>query len=84
MEKEKKKHLKKKKMSGVVNSVKMKDTAVVVVTRYFKHPRYGKYVKTQKRYKADDKGNKTSVGEKVIIEEVKPISKDKRFKIVRL
>ncbi len=82
MKKEQKENLKKKKMSGVIDSVKMKDTAVVVVSRYYKHPRYKKFVKTQKRYKAHDRGNKFSVGDKVVIEEVKPISKDKKFKIV--
>ncbi len=77
------KSTKKKRFSGEVVSVGMKDTAVVVVSRYFKHPRYGKYIKTRKRYKAHDKGNTVSVGDKVVIEETKPVSKDKHFKIVK-
>ncbi len=74
---------KKKRFSGEVVSTGMKDTAVVVVSRYSKHPRYGKYIKTKKRYKAHDKGNTTSVGDKVVIEETRPVSKDKCFKIVK-
>ena len=73
---------KKKRLSGVVVSTKSKDTVVVEVTRYFRHPRYGKFVKAQKRYKAHDEGNTKTEGEKVEIEEVRPISKDKRFAIV--
>ncbi|MFP4539583.1 MAG: 30S ribosomal protein S17 [Candidatus Paceibacterota bacterium] len=74
---------KRKKLSGVVDSVKMTDTAVVVVSSYYRHPRYGKFIKTQKRYKAHNENNTAKVGDEVIIEETKPISKDKRFKIVK-
>lgn len=73
----------KKKLIGVVVSTKMKDTVVVLVSSYSKHPKYGKYVKKHKKYKAHDKGNVSSVGEKVTIEETTPISKDKKFIIVR-
>lgn len=83
MIKKEEKKLKNKRFSGKVSSTKMKDTAVVVVSRYEKHPRYGKFMKTEKSYKAHDKGNTVAVGEKVIIEETKPISKDKHFKIVK-
>jgi len=69
-------------MSGVVVSDKMKDTAVVSVGRFIKHPKYGKYYKTSKKYKAHDVGNTKKIGEKVIIEECRPISKDKHFRIV--
>jgi len=69
-------------LSGVVVSDKMKDTVVVSVTRYVKHPKYKKYVKQVKRFKAHDEGNAKHVGDKVSIEETKPISKDKRFKVV--
>ncbi len=74
-------NIKKKSFTGVVTSTAMKDTAVVTVSRYFKHPRYGKYVKAEKRYKAHDEGNSKQVGDKVVIEETKPISKDKRFRV---
>lgn len=84
MIKKEEKILKNKRFSGKVSSTKMKDTAVVVVSRYSKHPRYGKFMKTEKNYKAHDKGNTVSVGDRVVIEESKPISKEKRFKIVKL
>lgn len=70
-------------LRGVVVSDKMTDTAVVEVRSYSKHPKYGKFVKAKKRYKADDKGNSVKVGDKVEIIETRPISKDKHFKIVK-
>lgn len=70
-------------LSGVVVSDKMKDTIVVEVVRYFKHPKYGKFITTNKRYKAHDAGNTTKVGDKVEITECKPISKQKRFMLVK-
>jgi small subunit ribosomal protein S17 len=70
-------------LKGTVASTKMKDTIVVVVTRYFKHPRYGKFLSTRKRFKAHDEGNKCVEGETVLIRECRPISKDKRFTVVR-
>jgi small subunit ribosomal protein S17 len=69
-------------LSGVVVSNKMKDTVVVKVNRYFKHPKYQKYIMKSKRYAADDPGNTQAVGAKVLIEECRPISKTKRFRIV--
>jgi small subunit ribosomal protein S17 len=72
----------KKTLTGVVVSDKMKDTIVVSVNRFEKHPKYGKYIKISKKYKADDKGNTKKIGEKVTIEETRPISKDKHFKVV--
>jgi small subunit ribosomal protein S17 len=69
-------------LSGVVMSDKMKDTIVVRVERFVKHPKYGKYLKHAKRYKAHDPGNQHKIGEKVQIEECRPISKDKHFKVV--
>ncbi len=68
--------------SGKIVSIKMKDTAVVLVERYTKHPKYGKFLKRQKKFKAHDAGNKHQLGEIVEIVETRPISKDKRFKIV--
>lgn len=67
---------------GTVVSNKMKDTVVVLVERYEKHPKYGKFVKHKKRFKAHDVGNAKKVGEKVNIRETKPISKDKHFVVV--
>ncbi len=73
---------KKRVLSGVVVSDKMQDTAVVKVVRFVKHPKYGKFVKVSKKFKADDKGNKVKIGDLVSIEECRPISKDKHFKII--
>ena len=66
-------------LSGVVVSDKMKDTVVVEVQRYNKHPKYGKFIKSKKKYKAHDAGNTQKIGDKVEIIETRPISKDKRF-----
>lgn len=68
--------------SGVVFSDKMKDTVVVKVERYVKIPKYQKFVTRSKKYKAHDAGNTKKIGDKVQIEECRPISKDKRFKII--
>ena len=73
---------KKRRLTGVVKSDKMKDTIVVEVMRYEKHPKYEKFLKLKKRYKVDDKGNTKKIGDTVEIEECRPISKDKRFKVV--
>jgi len=74
---------KSKTLRGVVVSDKMKDTVVVQVSRYTKHPTYGKFVNINKKYKAHDLGNTKKIGDKVEIEEVRPISKDKRFRVVK-
>lgn len=71
-----------KTLSGTVVSDKMKDTIVVLVERYQKHPKYGKFIKSRKKYKAHDLGNTKSMGEKVRIVESKPISKDKHFVVI--
>ncbi len=69
-------------LQGTVVSTKMKDTVVVVVERYEKHAKYGKFVKMRKKFKAHDAGNTKAMGEKVSIRETKPISKDKHFVVV--
>jgi small subunit ribosomal protein S17 len=71
-------------LSGVVTSDKMKDTVVVEVTRFVKHPKYDKFMKISKKFKAHDAGNTKKVGDKVEIVETRPISRDKRFKILDL
>ncbi len=70
-------------LSGVVVSDKMQKTVVVLVNRFVKHPKYGKYFKVSKRYKAHDENNEHKVGDKVAIMECPPISKDKKFKVVK-
>jgi small subunit ribosomal protein S17 len=70
-------------LSGVVVSDKMDKTVVVSVSRFVKHPKYGKFYKINKKYKAHDEKNEYKTGDKVEIVETKPISKDKRFKVVK-
>lgn len=74
---------KKKVLSGVVVSNKMEKTAVVSVSNFNKHPKYQKYIKVSKKYKAHDEDNSAVVGSTVMIEECSPISKDKHFKIIK-
>ena len=71
-----------KKFSGTVVSDKMADTVVVNVARFVKHPKYGKFMKRNKNIKAHDAGNTKKIGDKVTIEECRPISRDKNFKVV--
>ena len=72
----------KKTLYGIVVASKMKDTITVAVNRYVKHPKYKKYVVKTKKYLAHDPGNTKTVGERVMIEATKPISKMKHFKVV--
>ncbi len=69
-------------LKGVVVSDKMDKTVVVSVSRFVKHPKYGKFYNISKKYKAHDEDNKYKIGDKVEIVETKPISKDKRFKVI--
>ena len=69
-------------LRGTVVSDKMDKTIIVAVNRFFKHPKYKKYMKTIKRYKVHDEENKYKKGDNVEIEEIKPISKDKTFKVM--
>lgn len=69
-------------LNGIVVSDKMDKTVVVVVSRFVKHPKYKKYMKISKKYKAHDEDNKYKTGDKVSIIETKPLSKDKHFKVI--
>ncbi len=71
-----------KTLDGVVVSDKMDKTIVVLVSRFVMHPKYKKYLKKSKKYKAHDEGNTYKVGDKVTIIETRPISRDKHFKVV--
>ena len=70
-------------LEGVVIKSAMKDTATVQVERYVKHPKYKKYMKRSKKFLVHDPGNTAEIGQKVTIRETKPISKRKRFIIVK-
>ncbi len=70
-------------LKGVVVSDKMNKTVVVSVSNFIKHPKYGKYYKVSNKYKAHDEDNTCKVGDNVEIVETRPISKDKKFKVVK-
>jgi small subunit ribosomal protein S17 len=67
---------------GVVVSNKMQKTVVVRVERRVKHARYGKYVVRHMNYKAHDEEQKLQVGDRVRIAETRPMSKEKRWRVV--
>ncbi len=69
-------------MKGVVVGDKMDKTVVVSVSRFIKHPLYGKFYKVSKKYKAHDEENKHKTGDTVEIVETRPMSKDKRHKVI--
>lgn len=70
------------KKKGTVVSDKMKNTVVVAVNSFKTHPKYQKKYRFTKKYKAHDEGNKYKVGDIVEIVPCRPISKDKRFKVL--
>jgi len=74
----------KKTLHGLVVSDKMQLTAVVSVQRFVKHPKYKKFQKQTKRYKAHNPENKAKMGDTVTIEECRPMSKDKHFQIISI
>jgi len=71
-----------RKFQGTIVSDKMNKTRVVAVTRLKKHKRYLKYYKVTMRFKAHDEKNEYKAGENVWIEEVRPMSKEKRWKVI--
>ena len=73
-----------KTLTGVVVSNKMQKTIVVHVDRLMKHPRYQKIVKRFNKFKAHDEKNEAKIGDRVIIEETRPLSKDKRWRLVEI
>lgn len=73
---------KRKSKLGRVVSDKMDKTIVVAVEDFVRHPLYGKAVKRTKKFKAHDENNECRIGDKVKISETRPISKDKRWRLV--
>lgn len=69
---------------GIVISDKMDKTRVVSVTSNVKHPLYKKVVKVTKKFKIHDEKNESHVGDTVEIMETRPLSKDKRFRLLRI
>ena len=74
----------KRKLLGVVVSDKMDKTRVVLVDRRFSHLKYGKFLTARKKYKAHDENNEFKTGDKVVIVEHRPLSREKRWKVIKL
>lgn len=73
-----------KKRVGFVTSNKMDKTVVVQVERLVTHPLYKKFVRRRNKFKAHDTHNACQVGDRVLIEECRPLSKDKRWVVVEI
>jgi small subunit ribosomal protein S17 len=73
-----------KRRVGKVVSDKMEKTVVVEIAKLVKHARYHKFVRRRVKYKAHDEGNAFKVNDVVEIEETRPISRDKRWRVIRL
>lgn len=73
-----------KEMIGTVTSDKMDKTVVVSVETSVKHPVYGKIVKRTYKLKAHDEKNECQMGDKVRVMETRPLSKDKRWRVVEV
>lgn len=74
----------KKTKVGTVVGNKMQKTVVVVVTERVQHPLFKKYYTRRKKFKAHDETNECGVGDRVLIEESSPISREKRWKVARV
>ena len=69
---------------GVVVSDAMQKTRVVRIERVYRHPKYQRVIRMSKRLKAHDEANESKVGDRVLIEETRPLSKDKRWRIRKI
>lgn len=74
----------KKQRTGVVVSNKMDKTIAVVAYRTTKHPLYKKYIKQRIRFKAHDAANACQVGDTVLLQETRPLSREKRWRVVEI
>jgi len=71
----------KRTIPGVVVSNKMDKTVVVLTERLVKHPKFHKYIKRHVKYKAHDEQNSCNIGDKVLLIQSRPLSKDKRWRV---
>ena len=69
---------------GIVVSDKMDKTVVVAIRERVKHPLYGKIVNRTKKFKAHDENNECGIGDRVLIAETRPLSKDKCWRVVSI
>jgi small subunit ribosomal protein S17 len=74
----------KKRRTGVVVSNKMDKTVVVVTDRMTRHTLYQKYIKKRVKFKAHDEVNACQIGDTVLVEETRPLSKDKHWRVVEV
>lgn len=74
----------KQELLGVITSDKMDKTVVVTVERLEKHRVFAKYIRRRARFKAHDERNECKIGDKVLIRECRPISKDKSWRVVKI
>ena len=74
----------KKRLTGIVTSAKMNKSRRVEVARLFRHPRYGKIVRGRTVCHVHDENNETKVGDTVEIVESRPLSKTKRWQLLRI
>ncbi len=72
---------KRKTLSGVVSSDKMDKTVIVMVNRLVRHPVYKKFIRKRTKVKAHDEKNECHIGDKVLLVETRPLSKDKRWRV---
>jgi small subunit ribosomal protein S17 len=77
-------HGSRRKLLGRVVSAKMQKTVVVEVVTHSRDPLYGKYVRSRRRYKAHDEQGQYRAGDEVEIQEHRPVSREKRFTVIRL
>lgn len=75
---------KRKIRTGQVISDKMKKTIIVEVTRLTKHSKYGKVIKKSSKFKVHDEKNTAKIGDMVKIQETRPLSKDKRWRLIEV
>ena len=73
-----------KERSGVVVSDRMQKTVVVLVERTVVHPKYKKYLRRRTKVKAHDESNQCHVGDRVMIVESRPLSRDKRWRVSKV
>ena len=73
---------KRKVLTGTVVSDKMEKTAVVSIERLVKHATYGKYVRRRNKFKVHDEKNECKIGDVIRFMETRPLSKDKRWRLV--
>lgn len=73
-----------KRVIGYVTSAKMAKTRVIAVTQHYQHPLYGKYVKRTQKFHCHDEREESQEGDKVLIVEARPLSKTKRWRLMKV